>query len=78
MNNNSDNTEDKPIRIPVENPIPCGCPHCWNSITSAHMEGEYIVYKCTQCEWETPRDTFYQIGKPKKEWDEWDEEIHTW
>jgi hypothetical protein len=59
--------DDKLKLIPIENPTPCGCPHCWNTISTAYMEGEYIVYKCLYCEWETPRDTFYKIGKPKDE-----------
>ena len=51
--------------IPVENPIHVVCPHCKNIITTAKMEGEYIVYRCEPCKWETPRWDFYKIGNPK-------------
>ena len=57
--------KNEPIEepIPVENPMPCGCPRCWNMILKANMIGEYIVYKCKKCGWETPRVPFYKIGK---------------
>ena len=52
-------------QITVKKPMPCGCPRCWNIIKTARMDGEYIVYECMLCGWETPRDPFYKIGKSK-------------
>lgn len=62
-----DNIEDKPKITIVENPIPVGCPRCWNMIRIAHMENEYIVYRCKMCGWETPRQDYFQIDKSKDE-----------
>ena len=61
--------KEEPKIVPVENPTPCGCPKCWNDITKAHMEGEYIVYKCISCGWQTPRITYYKIGVQKDDID---------
>ena len=51
--------------IPVDDPITVGCPRCWNPITKANMIGEYIVYNCLICGWQTPKSTFFKINQIK-------------
>ena len=41
----------------------CFCPRCFNPTGVPSFEGDYIIYHCYDCNWQTEKSEFYKIGK---------------